>query len=197
MTPEAAASKPREFCWRGSGVIANLGVPAYRRPVPRRSANCSRWPIARDDPSSSRSPSTTRLVSGSMRTTNFRSPSATPNPFRWPTVKPSTPSCRPTTSPAVVTNSPGVEFACAAASDELVVATARDEANFLAVLLVGDVHAHLCRQFANRWLVVAAHRQQHSRKVLSLDAEQHVRLIFSTIDATDQCHFAMAISSCA
>ena len=43
--------------------------------------------------SSSRSPTTTRRDSGSIRTTNFRSPNATPKPFRCPTVKLSIPSC--------------------------------------------------------------------------------------------------------
>ena len=106
----------------------------------RRRANCNRAPSARGDRAPSRSPITTRRDSGSIRTTNLRSPSATPRPLRCPTVKLSMPSCSPTTVPSVVTSSPAVS-ARRASAHEFVVAAARDEADLLAVLLLRHAQA--------------------------------------------------------
>ena len=86
-----------------------------------------------------------------------------PSPLRWPIVKFSIPSCRPTTAPAEVTISPAVRVASRPAADEIGMIAAGDEANLLAILLVRHPQAQFMGQPANLRFSITADRKHHSR----------------------------------
>ena len=60
------------------------------------------------------------------------------------------------------------------------------EADLLAVFLLGHAQADLAGQGPDFVLAKTAHRQEHPLEQLPLDAEQHVRLVFAVVDAAKQ-----------
>ena len=86
------------------------------------------------------------------------------------------PSCRPSTLPSISTISPG-SAAPAAALDHLGIAPGRNEADVLAVLLVGDRQAESAGQLAGLRLAALAERKPQGIKLLGRGREQEIALV--------------------
>ena len=155
--------------WRAPGACCSGSSPGSgigRRAGRRASCVCRR--SVRAGPVPRAVPITTRRVSGSIRTTKYGSPIATPSPLRWPIVNRSMPGC--VADDAAVGRDDFARryrIACCALPDELVVLAARARSRFPGCLSCRPRAGRARRPVANLRLAIVADRQQHPRQAVA------------------------------
>ena len=124
-----------------------------------------------------RRPTTTRRSAALISTTYSGSVDESRKPLRCPTVKRWTPSCRPSTWPSVLVMTPPEGAIGQRALDEARVVAVGNEADLLAVRLVGDGQAAIACVGAHVGLRQLADRERRAGELRLRQREEEVRLV--------------------